>query len=45
MARKTNYGFEKRQKEIAQKAKQAEKIKRKREQDLQPSAPEDAEKN
>ena len=31
MARKPNYGYEKRQKEIAKKAKKEEKIKRKQE--------------
>lgn len=34
MAKKTNYGYEKRQKEIAKKAKKEEKKKRKLEQDL-----------
>jgi hypothetical protein len=43
MARKTNYGFEKRQKEIAKKAKKDEKNKRKQEdKDLDPLAVETA---
>ena len=40
MARKPNYGYEKRQKELAKKAKKEEKRKRK-EEDAQPGAPND----
>ena len=36
MARKTNYGYEKRQKELAKKAKKEEKKKRKLEQGSEP---------
>ncbi len=38
MAKKPNYGFEKRQKEIARKAKQEEKNKRKQEEKAQEPA-------
>ncbi len=42
MARKTNYGYEKRQKEIAKKAKREEKKNRKNEQGSPPPLQEDA---
>ncbi len=45
MARKTNYGYEKRQKEIAKKAKKEEKKNRKNEQELQTSVQQDTEQN
>lgn len=41
MAKKPNYGFEKRQKELAKKAKKEEKNKRKREEKAQESPSED----
>ena len=41
MAKKPNYGFEKRQKEIAKKAKKEEKNKRKQEQNTLESSSED----
>jgi len=41
MAKKPNYGFEKRQKEIAKKAKKDEKNKRKQEEKSQEPAAED----
>ncbi len=41
MAKKPNYGFEKRQKEIAKKAKKEEKNKRKQEEKAQESSSED----
>jgi len=41
MARKTNYGFEKRQKEIAKKAKKEEKRKRKQGELEQPDSEEE----
>jgi len=41
MARKPNYGFEKRQKELAKKAKKEEKIKRRQEEKSQTPPEED----
>jgi hypothetical protein len=41
MAKKPNYGFEKRQKEIARKAKQDEKNKRKQEEKAQEAGTDD----
>ncbi len=41
MAKKPNYGFEKRQKEIARKAKQEEKNKRKQEEKAQEAGTDD----
>ncbi len=41
MAKKPNYGFEKRQKELAKKAKKEEKNKRKQEEKAQESPTED----
>lgn len=41
MARKPNYGYEKRQKEIAKKAKKEEKTKRKQEETVQEPPNED----